>query len=472
MAERGETHAFAGRSNELRSIETRIHGKHSVCFKLRTWGPIAGSLTIATQILKQGPGTAAPRSLCHSRGVSMKIVITSFGTRGDFEPFIALAEELAGSGHEPVFAIPPSALEYFQSLQFKYSTVGDGMPDIREAVNLAWTEAADAYTSTSGALGILTPLHEYLPGILNELIDKSADAAVLVSSATQPLARIVHDLTGVPFVSVQFSHFGGNGGPALNAIGEAFVNGFRRELGLGAIKHPLTIGANSPQLALYAMSSHLIGRPTEWPKHYHITGFFFRSETAIPPPHVTNFLLSGPPPVAVSFGSMAHKSDDALISIMAEAIRRCGVRAIIQGVPPAKFDGTECPDILWAEYLPHSYVFERTACVVCHGGAGTSAQAFKAGVPIVFVPHGEIYDQRYWAQIATEMGSSPEAIPYRELSVERMTAALRSCLNDGRLANHAKQFAEKVRRENGVRKARQLIEALVHDVGLDRHDIA
>jgi len=396
----------------------------------------------------------------------MNVVITSFGTRGDFEPFIALAEELASWGHETFFAIPPSAVEYFRPLPFRFSVIGSGMPDIRDDVNAAWTERPDAYRSSSATLKMLKRLREYFPQILNDLVEASANASVLVSSATQPLSRIVHDLTGVPFVSVQFSHFGGIGGPALNEIGDTLVNSYRRELGLSSIRHPLSLGANSPQLALYAMSSHLIGRPPEWPRHYHITGFFFRSREPSPEQSLIDFLNSGPEPVSVCFGSMTHRNQNMLMSVMSEAIDRCGLRAVIQGKAPSGSENEPSAEIYWAESLPHFYLFARTACVVCHGGAGTSAKAFRAGIPVIFVPHGEMYDQHYWAQIGADLGCSPNAIPYLNLTKDSMTDALRACLEEPTIRTNARLLADKLQRENGVQKARQLIEALVGDIGL------
>jgi hypothetical protein len=38
-----------------------------------------------------------------------------------------------------------------------------------------------------------------------------------------------------------------------------------------------------------------------------------------------------------------------------------------------------------AEFVPHSWLLPRAACIVHHGGAGTTAAAFRAGIPQAFV---------------------------------------------------------------------------------------
>ena len=201
----------------------------------------------------------------------MKVIITTFGTRGDFEPFIALAEELDAHGHEPVFAIPPFATEMLRETSFEHVELAPGMPDLRDQVNVIWSTQVDSYALGNEALERLTTLRSFFPAVLEGLIKVCSGSSALVSGPAQPLARAVHDLTGIPFVSVQVSHFGGNGGPALSDIGDKLVNSFRREVGLAAVKCPFTSGANSPQLALYAMSSQVSKRSAEWPKHQHMT---------------------------------------------------------------------------------------------------------------------------------------------------------------------------------------------------------
>lgn len=398
----------------------------------------------------------------------MKAVISTFGTRGDFEPFIALAQELMDHGHEVTFAIPDFVLSELQQLEFKCAIIARGMPDLRNEVNLIWSTQKNAYISGVSALENLAKLKSSFPHIVEALSNVCSSASVLVSGPAQPLARVVHDLSGIPFVSVQVSHFGGNGGPALTEIGNNLINGFRRDAGLTPIRDPLTTGANSPQLALYAMSTHVIRRSDEWPKHHHLTGFFYRPGYPELEPQLEAFLNTGPPPVAVSFGSMPHMQAEVLKKTIVDAIRISKCRAVIQGLKTDNTnDESTTSNIYWAESVPHARLFPRCGCIVTHGGAGTTAAVLRAGIPGVFVPHGDVYDQRYWAQLAKELRCSVGAVPLQDLNVEVLASAIQESLTNPVIRAEARKLGERIERERGVQSARQLTEDLVRKLGLE-----
>jgi sterol 3beta-glucosyltransferase len=122
--------------------------------------------------------------------------------------------------------------------------------------------------------------------------------------------------------------------------------------------------------------------------------------------------------------------------------------------------------VYWADFVPHDWLFPRAACIVLHGGAGTAAATFRSGVPGIFVPHGDCYDQRYWAQLAEEAGCSVSAIQYSELEVPRLAAAIVNSVHNAGLRQAAAALGEKVRKEPGVRHAARLIKEFVASVGL------
>ncbi len=396
----------------------------------------------------------------------MRFLITNFGTRGDFEPFFALAKELILHGHESIFAIPESAVPIVQPSGFPYVVVIDDDPDLREKINLSWTTQTDAYEASGRLIEEFAALQSYLPVALKNLIELSSSATCLISGPAQPLARIVHESIGVPFVSVQLSHFGGSGGPAIRDVGERLVNPFRRQIGLPTIKDPFTLGANSPQLALYAMSSHLRPRPINWPNHYQMTGFFFADNPYDPPPGLLEFLRAGPAPVVVTLGSMPHESPDQLLDLILEAMTLSRSRVLIQGFD-LPFGSLAGDDSVYAvQYVPHSWLFRFASCVVTHGGAGTAAAVFRSGVPGVFVPHSEIYDQRYWAQLAHEYGCSVSAIPINQLNSTVLADAVLRSQNEISIRNRSLDLRSKIRSERGVETARKMIETMISTLGL------
>ncbi len=396
----------------------------------------------------------------------MRLLITNFGTRGDFEPFFALAGELAAHQHEPIFAIPESAVPMLKRSGFRYAVIAVDDPELRHRINLSWSTQADAYEASGQLVEEFSTLQSYLPAALKELTELSSSVSLLVSGPAQPLARIVHEITGIPFVSVQLGHFGGNGGPAVREAGDRLVNPFRRTIGLPPVKDPLTTGANSPQLALYAMSRHLTPRPTAWPSHYQMTGFFIAEPIYHPPTELADFLQAGPAPVVLNLGSMPHEHPERLLSIIRQALALSGSRALIQGFDLPLGLQPDDPAVYAVGDIPHSWLFRFASCVVTHGGAGTSAAVFRSGIPGIFVPHSEIYDQRYFSQLAYEYGCTVPAIPIQKLDPNTLAHAILRCRDDTAIRTKALDLGSKVRSERGVETARQMIEMMISSFGL------
>lgn len=392
------------------------------------------------------------------------VVVTNFGSRGDFQPLLSLGAALARRGFRIRFALPPFAEGLIKSTKFEFCSIGPDLSKLRDDINLlaqvnSWSEKQE-----NTLLERIVSIQPYLPVALKELLEVSETADLLISGPVQPLARIVHDLTGITFVSVQVCHFGGSGGPIVEKAGDLLVNSFRRTLGLPRVKEPLTSGANSPQLALYAMSKYVCPRSVSWPSQCRLTGFFYNSETCAPAKGLVNFIQTGTPPIVVTFGSMLHSDGDAIRAQIAAAISKSGRRAIIQGLNGCadRLEGS----VYWTADTPHGWLFPKTACVVSHGGAGTSAELFRAGVPGIFVPHGDFFDQRYWAQLAFELGCAAAPIPLADLSVSRLSTAIEEVTADPAFKQAAECVAAKIRQENGVFNACQLIEELMVATGV------
>lgn len=398
----------------------------------------------------------------------MRVVITNFGTMGDFRPLLTLARELASNGDTPVLAFPPFAEPLVSQSGFEYRLIGPDLHVLRDRVNQGWSEFAGIYASSEQMLALLLPFRDAFDQILSELKCACKNADVLISGPAQPMARVVHELTGIPFVSIQVSHFGGSGGPGLRKAGEQLINPFRQKLGLLPVSDPLTNGANSPQLALYAMSAHLRPKPADWPGHYHLTGFFFDQPGLDwqPPVALQDFFSRGSAPVVVTLGSMVHSDSRRLVATLVEAIQVAGRRAVIQGMPVESLPSYTVPDIYWAGFAPHDWLFPRASCIVLHGGAGTAAATFRSGIPGIFVPHGDCYDQRYWGQLSEEASCSVPAIQYSDLTAELLASAITTTINSDDLRIAAATLGTKIRKEPGVRQAARLIHEFVARVGL------
>jgi sterol 3beta-glucosyltransferase len=392
----------------------------------------------------------------------VRAVLTNFGSTGSVYPFLALGRELQRHGHRPVVALSPFFREWVEHFGLEFAPIGPDLRSIQHAINeamLQLPESADAIRA------LFAPLMPALPAVFNDLWRTCRDADVLITGPWQVASLMIHELTGVPLVTIQNSHFGGGGTPAFQDASAGLINPVRARFGLRPLRNPLTIDANSPQLVIYNMSREVRPPAPNWPSHYHMPGYLFLDDEEWQPTEALAAFVSAAPPVVVTFGSMAHGNPAALTDLVVTAVGAAGCRAVIQqgwsGLAPRALQS----DIFVADFVPHDWLFPRASCVVHHGGAGTAASVFRAGVPSVFVPHS--FDHPLWAALAESIGCAGSSIPFLQLTSERLASAIERTRGEPRYSEAAAALGRRIRAERGRSRARELIEALVASPGDD-----
>jgi len=96
------------------------------------------------------------------------------------------------------------------------------------------------------------------------------------------------------------------------------------------------------------------------------------------------------------------------------------------------------------------------SALVHHGGSGTTGFGLRAGVPTVIVPF--VFDQFYWGKRLSDLGLGPQSLPLRKLTVNRLSETLDMALTDEKIRMHAADMSEKIREEDGVKAAVEVIE--------------
>ena len=112
-----------------------------------------------------------------------------------------------------------------------------------------------------------------------------------------------------------------------------------------------------------------------------MTGYWFLDgeDAWTPPQDLVEFMDAGEPPVYIGFGSMAGRSPEELSRLIVEALARCGRRGVLLTGWGGLHAGQAPDNVFVAESIPHSWLFPRTAAVVHHGGAGTTASPGPPG---------------------------------------------------------------------------------------------
>ncbi len=385
----------------------------------------------------------------------MRAVLTSFGSTGDIQPLMALAVEMRRQGHHPVLALSPNYAGRAAEFCLEFVPVGPELKasDIRQVIT-AQMSAPDAAVQVHHFLDVVMPM---MPLIYHQLLPVCEGADILISTPHQIAAHMVHEALGIPYVTIHLSHFGALGSQDIRDISAPIINRYRQAENLPPLDDPLTRDAVSPQLALYAVSTHLLRRPNSWPAHHHVTGYFFLEEDHWQPDQaLLDFLQAGPPPVVVTFSSVVHEDPALVTETLLRAIEMSGCRAILMRGWSGLGDQQLPPNVLAVGFVSHAWLFEKASCIVHHGGAGTTAAAFRAGKPTVIIPH--TLDQPIWAEFARALGTTSAVIPYNQLTAETVASAISAAATNPKYLQAAEKFGRKVAAEHGAQTAVQLIE--------------
>jgi sterol 3beta-glucosyltransferase len=202
-------------------------------------------------------------------------------------------------------------------------------------------------------------------------------------------------------------------------------------------------------------------KPPDWGDHLYVCGYWFLD----PVPNwqqsaeLTTFLDARAPPVYIGFGSMANRTPQKTAQLVQEALELSGQRGILAAGWGGIDNATMSGNIFALDSVPHAWLFPRMAAVIHHGGAGTSAAAFRAGVPSILVPHPG--HQPFWAKRVTELCVGPQHIPRRELTAKRLAAAITVATTDQDMQARATALGERIRAEDGVTRAIEFIEGFI-----------
>lgn len=421
---------------------------------------------------------------------SRHILLATFGSLGDLHPYIALAQALQQRGHRPVLATTDRYRSDVEAVGVAFSPMRPGEAELPD-MDALMPRLFDPLRGPEYLVRTLIMAH-----VRNAHADLSLLAAQADLLVTHPLAvtgPLIAEQTGIPWVSsvlAPMSLLSAYDPPlfppapwmrSVRKLGvapyralfglmklvsrswEAPLRELRAELGLPpARKLALFEGQYSPALNL-ALFSPLLAEPQpDWPANTQLCGFA-RYDGASPNPatqeRLDRFLAAGDPPIVFALGSSAVKIAGDFWDKAIAATRALGRRAILI-TAREHCDQVDRHDQSVAEfaYLPYSAVFPHASVVVHQAGIGTLSQALASGRPQLIVPVS--FDQPDNAGRTTRLGVA-RALPFQQVSVERLKRELEALLGDASYKHRAADIGTQVRSEDGGARAADLIEALL-----------
>jgi sterol 3beta-glucosyltransferase len=216
-----------------------------------------------------------------------------------------------------------------------------------------------------------------------------------------------------------------------------------------------------PRLCLDGYSALVAPRPRDWGASHYVAGYWFLdSDTNWQPPKaLADFLSAGPAPICIGFGSMHDREAATVTELVKNALDRSEQRGILISGWGGLQTESASDRVFSIESAPHSWLFPRSAAVVHHGGAGTTAAALRAGVPSLIVPF--MADQPFWGRRVYALGVGPEPIPHRRLTVDNLANSIRQMVADQAMRQRAAELGNRIRAEDGINRAIDLLERAV-----------
>lgn len=416
-----------------------------------------------------------------------RLLVSTFGSSGDLNPFLALGLRLRERGHVVRFAVQEPFRPTVEALGFPVDLLSGNVVAALAPTAPQMVGKNNPILSISLLMrqGILPTLEANV----NELRQAAGSADLLVTSFGQLAASFVADLTGIPWVTVALTpvtipsaHIISQpqpftlpgpmqrannrfnwwlGGLILGRIADQPINQLRARYGLLPRRELLWLGNASERLLCLASSPAFQPRPPDWPAFVKVTGFSFwdTPTTWQAPPALEAFLSSDRPLVAVTAGSIGPEMRRAFAPYFRTsiaAIRRAGARALLIGLAADDLDEPPGEDVLALPFAPYSAIFPHCAAIIQHGGIGTIAQAMRFGVPALVVPWG--FDQLYSASQVAQLGAGAY-LPWHGFTVERAARTLRDLLHTTSYLKAARSLRDQIATEDGAGVMAAAIEA-------------
>jgi rhamnosyltransferase subunit B len=412
----------------------------------------------------------------------LRILLVTIGSAGDVNPFLAIGRALSDRGH---------AVTLISGAPFENAALEAGLAFVPLGTRddyMRVVDDPDLWDPNRGfrvfARRVVVPAIRTVYDLLISRMEPNT-STVIVAQGQAFGAHLVHEKHGIPFVTVNLQ-------PAafrtihdtpliprwIPSIARPFLyaaidfllldrelagpmNAFRAELGLAPVKHILGSWAHSPDKTIGLFPEWFAAPQPDWPQNAKLAGFLLHSDgPGALPSELADFLGAGEPPIIFTPGTEMKYAHD-FFTTSVQALAQLGRRGILvsrhtEHLPPKLPEG-----VISYPYIPFDAALPRAAALVHHGGIGTTAQAFAAGIAQVVRPMA--HDQPDNAARVQRLGVGV-TIPPKQFTADRVHFSLQSLLSSPNVTAACQLYAGKASSSDALTVVCQEIEALA-----DRH---
>ena len=407
----------------------------------------------------------------------MKALLISMGTRGDIEPFLAVAEVLSQKDWEIVCLFPEQFRGDVEELGYNFYGFS--------ADFLKLIDGADAKRILGGERSLMRRVKSWFTlarkGMklaresvrlqhrvqLNENPDRviyhpKCFTAIVWGMANPGKSIMLCPIPGLAHPVDHFSVMWGNHGRALNrlvfwlmnTIKSVTVKRYTAEFmgdfpGLRVSASSIKQAIEHTEKTLYTVFPSLFPKPSYWPDTAHVVGYFERDKTShwVPSADLKQFIDAHEKIVFISFGSMTSSAPAAKTATILNALKKHGIPAII-GISGGGLErSADVPEhVIFVDSAPYDWLFPQVYSVVHHGGSGTTHTAIKYGCPSFVIWHA--LDQPFWSRTVSDHKLGPVGLPLRKLDDGHLEEKLLDLYTNEEYTINAVRFSELIAQES------------------------
>lgn len=406
----------------------------------------------------------------------MKILLAALGSAGDVFPVAGIGVELKRRGHDVTLLASPWFEETIRREELAFVPIGT-LDDYRRAMENPdlWNPRKAFALIARGGVAPAQP-------VVYDAIARLKPAVVAATSLCVG-ARTARDKLGVPLATIHLQPsilrsieqppfypelpmpawyprwvvrglFRLSDAIAIDPALRPPLDAHRRSVGLPPVKRPLDGWIHSPDLVLGLFPEWFASAPADWPRAFESAGFVsYDGDLDRVDPSVEGFLAAGSAPIVITPGSANLHGKDFLEGAIA-ACAALGRRGLVLTPHDAQVPHPLPPGVAQATWAPLGKVLARAAAFVHHGGIGSMARGFAAGVPQLVMPMA--HDQPDNAVRAERLGVA-SWIPPRQWHATTVAPALDRLLGDPEVARACRELAPTVAFEASRRTAADAI---------------
>ncbi|KAK9459413.1 UDP-Glycosyltransferase/glycogen phosphorylase [Lipomyces oligophaga] len=425
---------------------------------------------------------------------SLRFTCLTIGSRGDVQPYIALAKGLIAEGHQVRIATHAEFKPWIEKYGIEFREIAG---DPAQLMRLSVEHGMFTYSFLKEAAGSFR-------GWIHDLLETSwvackDDTDVLIESPSAMAGFHIAEKLRIPYFRAftmpwtrtrAYPHAfivpdqkmgGGYNYMTYVMFDNVFwkgisgqVNKFRTQtLGLSRT----SLEKMQPQRVpfLYNFSPTVVPPPLDFADWIKVTGYWFLDEGGSnfePDPALVAFIAKarkdGKKLVYIGFGSIVVAQPAELTKAVIESVLSADVRCVLSKGWSDRLNSEDAhkmeielpAEVFQIKSAPHDWLFPQMDAAVHHGGSGSTGASLRMGVPTVIKPF--FGDQFFYANRVEDLGAG---LYLRKLTARHLSKALWEATHNERIIAKARAIGTQIRKENGVKVA---IETMYRDMDYAR----